>query len=84
MIESQIHLQIQETVPGETGPPTTGSQSKSMQDLPQAISQATVNADGSTVVEILYERNYYTLTWNTGENALLILHLKQVRYGAAM
>ena len=50
---------------------------------PRAISQATVNADGSTVVEILYERNYYTLTWNTGENASYIAP-EQVRYDAAV
>ena len=31
----------------------------------------------------LYERNYYTLTWNTGENASYIAP-EQVRYGAAV
>ena len=36
-----------------------------------------------TAVEILYERNYYTLTWNTGENASYIAP-EQVRYGAAV
>ena len=72
-----------ETVPGETGLPTEATAKVYTGFTPQAISQATVNADGSTVVEILYERNYYTLTWNTGENASYIAP-EQVRYGAAV
>ena len=72
-----------ETVPGETGLPTEATAKVYPGFTPQAISQATVNADGSTVVEILYERNYYTLTWNTGENASYIAP-EQVRYGAAV
>ena len=72
-----------ETVRGETGLPTEAKAKEYAGFTPQAISQATVNADGSTVVEILYERNYYTLTWNTGENASYIAP-EQVRYGAAV
>ena len=72
-----------ETVPGETGLPTEATAREYAGFTPRAISQATVNADGSTVVEILYERNYYTLTWNTGENASYIAP-EQVRYGAAV
>ena len=72
-----------ETVPGETGLTTAATAKEYAGFTPQAISQATVNADGSTVVEILYERNYYTLTWNTGENASYIAP-EQVRYGAAV
>ena len=72
-----------ETVPGETGLTTEAKAKEYAGFTPQAISQATVNADGSTVVEILYERNYYTLTWNTGENASYIAP-EQVRYGAAV
>ena len=72
-----------ETLPGETGLTTAATAKEYAGFTPQAISQATVNADGSTVVEILYERNYYTLTWNTGENASYIAP-EQVRYGAAV
>ena len=72
-----------ETVPGETGLPTEATAKVYPGFTPRAISQATVNADGSTVVEILYERNYYTLTWNTGENASYIAP-EQVRYDAAV
>ena len=72
-----------ETVPGETGLPTEATAKVYPGFTPRAISQATVNADGSTVVEISYERNYYTLTWNTGENASYIAP-EQVRYGAAV
>ena len=72
-----------ETLPGETGLTTAATAKEYAGFTPRAISQATVNADGSTVVEILYERNYYTLTWNTGENASYIAP-EQVRYGAAV
>ena len=72
-----------ETLPGETGLTTEAKAKEYAGFTPQAISQATVNADGSTVVEIIYERNYYTLTWNTGENASYIAP-EQVRYGAAV
>ena len=72
-----------ETVPGETGLTTEAKAKEYAGFTPRAISQGTVNADGSTVVEILYERNYYTLTWNTGENASYIAP-EQVRYGAAV
>ena len=72
-----------ERVLGETGLTTAATAKEYTGFTPRAISQATVNADGSTVVEILYERNYYTLTWNTGENASYIAP-EQVRYGAAV
>ena len=72
-----------ETLPGETGLTTAATAKEYTGFTPQAISQGTVNADGSTVVEISYERNYYTLTWNTGENASYIAP-EQVRYGAAV
>ena len=72
-----------EIVPGETGLTTEAKAKEYAGFTPRAISQATVNADGSTVVEISYERNYYTLTWNTGENASYIAP-EQVRYGAAV
>ena len=72
-----------ETLPGETGLTTAATAKEYAGFTPQAISQATVNADGSTVVEISYERNYYTLTWNTGENASYIAP-EQVRFGAAV
>ena len=36
----------------------------------QAVTQQTIKADGSTVVEIYYDRLTYTVTWMNGENTL--------------
>lgn len=45
----------------------------------QAVTQQTVAADGSTVVEIRYDRNTHTVTWMNGEAEL---KKETVRYGA--
>lgn len=47
------------------------------------ISQVRIGSDGSTVVEVLYERNTYTLTWDTGEGGSYIAP-SEVVYGAAV
>ncbi len=72
-----------ETLPGETGLTTQAVAREYEGFTPLTFSQAKINADGNTVVEILYERNYYTLTWDTGDNASYIAS-EQLRYGAAI
>ena len=42
-----------------------------------------IGSDGNTVVEVLYERNSYTLTWNTGEGGSYIAP-SEIVYGAAV
>ena len=70
-------------MPGETGLTTQAVAREYEGFTPLTFSQAKINADGNTVVEILYERNYYTLTWDTGDNASYIAS-EQLRYGAAI
>ena len=72
-----------DTLPGETGLTTQAVAREYEGFTPLTFSQAKINADGNTVVEILYERNYYTLTWDTGDNASYIAS-EQLRYGAAI
>lgn len=45
----------------------------------QAVTQQTIAADGSTVVEIRYDRNTHTVTWMNGEDEL---KKETVKYGA--
>ena len=47
----------------------------------QAFSQETIAADGSTVVNIYYDRNTYTITWVDGDNQIIETD-QNVRYGA--
>lgn len=72
-----------EKLPGETGLTTQAVAREYEGFTPLTFRQAKINADGNTVVEILYERNYYTLTWDTGDNASYIAS-EQLRYGAAI
>ena len=72
-----------ETLSGETGLTTQAVAREYEGFTPLTFSQAKINADGNTVVEIFYERNYYTLTWDTGDNASYIAS-EQLRYGAAI
>lgn len=69
-----------QTLSGNTGE-TTNAVAKSYEGFTaQDISQKTIAADGSTVVEIKYDRNSYDLTWNDGTNTTTT----QVKYGAAI
>ena len=54
-----------ETIDGTTGTTTVAAARAYKGFTSQEVSQAKVNADGSTVVEIKYDRNSYRLTWNT-------------------
>ena len=46
------------------------------------ISQATINADGSTVVNVYYDRNVYRLTWDTDGGSYE--QPVDIRYGATI
>lgn len=46
----------------------------------QAVTQKTVEADGSTVIEIKYDRIKYTVKWMNGET---VLKTEAVKYGAS-
>ena len=46
------------------------------------ISQATINADGSTVVKVYYDRNVYRLTWDTDGGSYE--QPVDIRYGATI
>ncbi|WNX83352.1 InlB B-repeat-containing protein [Agathobaculum sp. NTUH-O15-33] len=71
---------------GQTGTQTRAEPRVYTGFTPQAIEQQTVNADGGTVVEILYTRNSYKVTWNgaggtvNGEDETI----QSVKYGAAL
>ena len=54
-----------ETIDGTTGTTTVAAARAYKGFTAQEVNQAKVNADGSTVVEIKYDRNSYRLTWNT-------------------
>ena len=71
-----------QTLSGQTGA-TTKAVAKPYEGFTaQAITQGTIAADGSTVVEIKYDRISYTITFNTdGGNAIEAITAK---YGAAI
>lgn len=50
---------------------------------PQDFEQVTINADGSSVLSVYYNRNYYTLTWNAngGNNLTGTYTSGSVKYG---
>ena len=54
-----------ETINGTTGTTTVAAARAYKGFTAQEVNQAKVNADGSTVVEIKYDRNSYRFTWNT-------------------
>jgi uncharacterized repeat protein (TIGR02543 family) len=54
---------------------------------PGSFTQKTIEADGTTVVTILYSRNSYTVTWNAGEGSFADgsnTVTQTVKYGAAI
>ncbi|WNX83351.1 InlB B-repeat-containing protein [Agathobaculum sp. NTUH-O15-33] len=71
---------------GQTGTQTRAEPRVYTGFTPQAIEQQTVNADGGTVVEILYTRNSYKVTWNgaggkvNGEDETI----QSVKYGGSI
>lgn len=68
-----------ETVSGTTNG-TTAAAARSYEGFAaQAVTQQTIAADGSTVIEIKYDRNKHTVTWMNGETEL---KTETVKYGA--
>ena len=72
-----------ETAVGEVGNYTQAVSKEYEGFTAREISQVKIGSDGNTVVEVLYERNSYTLTWNTGEGGSYIAPSEMV-YGAAV
>ena len=72
-----------ETAVGEVGNYTQAVSKEYEGFTAREISQVKIGSDGNTVVEVLYERNSYTLTWNTGEGGSYIAP-SEIVYGAAV
>ena len=71
-----------ETIDGATGTTTVAAARAYKGFTSQEVSQAKVNADGSTVVEIKYDRNSYRLTWNTDGGSYV--EPSDILYGASI
>lgn len=72
-----------ETLAGEVGLNTQAVAKEYEGFTPKPIAQVAIGSDGETVVEVHYERNLYTLTWDTGEGGSYIAPTEVV-YGAAV
>lgn len=70
------------TIDGTTGTTTVAAARAYKGFTSQEVSQAKVNADGSTVVEIKYDRNSYRLTWNTDGGSYV--EPSDILYGASI
>lgn len=76
-----------ETLRGETGKETKAAARSYPGFTAQRIVQKTIDAAGTTVVEVKYSRNEYTVTWNAGEGAFSGGEKSKTatyRYGAAI
>ena len=71
-----------ETIDGTTGTTTVAAARAYKGFTAQEVNQAKVNADGSTVVEIKYDRNSYRLTWNTDGGSYV--EPSDILYGASI
>ena len=71
-----------ETIDGTTGTTTVAAARAYKGFTSQEVNQAKVNADGSTVVEIKYDRNSYRLTWNTDGGSYV--EPSDILYGASI
>ena len=73
-IEDNKYTEVEadrQTLSGITGQTTAAAAAKTYTGFTaQAVTQQTIKADGSTVVEIYYDRLTYTVTWMNGENTL--------------
>lgn len=72
-----------EILTGEVGLNTQAVAKEYEGFTPKPIAQVAIGTDGGTVVEVLYERNLYTLTWDTGEGGSYIAPTEVV-YGATV
>ena len=74
---------ITETLTGEVGLNTQAAAKEYEGFTPKPIAQVAIGSDGRTVVEVHYERNLYTLTWDTGDGGSYIAPTEVV-YGVAV
>ncbi|SET98635.1 InlB B-repeat-containing protein, partial [Enterocloster clostridioformis] len=75
--------EITEILTGEVGLNTQAAAKEYEGFTPKPIAQVAIGSDGRTVVEVHYERNLYTLTWDTGDGGSYIAPTEVV-YGAAV
>ena len=76
-----------ENLTGTTGAQTAAAAKSYTGFTAQTFSQAAINANGSTVIEIRYKRNSYTLTWNANGgtiNTTPAYTSGSVKYGATI
>ena len=71
-----------DTLPGQAGETTTAAANEYDGFIAQDVTQATINADGTTVVEIKYDRISYQLTWDTDGGSYMAP--ENVLYGAVI
>ncbi|MBQ2190504.1 MAG: InlB B-repeat-containing protein, partial [Paludibacteraceae bacterium] len=78
MTQDEQHLE------GTTGEPTYAEPQAYTGFTPKSFEQGTVAADGSTVVEIYYDRIEYTITWWDAQATLAehVIEEQTYRYGA--
>ena len=72
-IEDNEYTEVEadrQTLSGITGQTTAAAAKTYTGFTAQAVTQQTILADSSTVVEIYYDRLTYTVTWMNGENTL--------------
>lgn len=81
-IEDNKYTEVEadrQTLSGITGQTTAAAAKTYTGFTAQAVTQQTIKADGSTVVELRYDRNRHTVTWMNGEAKL---KTESVKYGA--
>ena len=66
---------------GATGSQTAATSKSYTGFTAKSFSQATIAADGSTVVDIYYDRQTFTITWKDGDDQTIETDIN-VRYGA--
>ena len=71
----------QQTLQGTTATATAAAAKSYTGFTAQTFSQGTIAGDGSTVVNIYYNRNTYTITWKDGDNNTIKTD-ENVKYGA--
>ncbi len=83
-IEDNKYTEVEadrQTLSGITGQTTAAAAKTYTGFTAQAVTQQTIKADGSTVVEIYYDRLTYTVTWMNGTETL---RTDTVRYGGGI
>ena len=71
----------QQSLSGKVGATTAAEATTYTGFTAQPITQGTIAGDGSTVVNIYYNRNTYTITWKDGDNNTIETD-ENVKYGA--